>query len=226
MNFVNNWTTQLTAALAASETTVPIPAGALGLLPDGEYMLTLSSSQSPADAASVEIVAVRVMFGGASMVRAQEGTTASDWPAGTFLYCAVTAGTLNQLSALIGSGGAIRSPINMAFDFVVSLANQSTTWSLLVGAPQPFTINFPSPPEGAQAWRLEILILNFGPDDSNCSLASESAPIRNVAGGVLVASASSITRYDMLALGGAWFVVNRTVFAATVATGDNDQGQV
>ena len=229
MNFVNNWLTQLTAGLSAVDTNLPITAESLALLPDGEYILTLSSSLNPIDAAPAEIVSVRVLFGGVSIVRAQEGTTAQDWPSGTFVYCAVTAGTLNKLSALIGTGGAIRSPISLAIEFVVSLEYQSMSWSLVSGLPQPFAITFPAPPEGAQAFRLEILMLNFAPGDSNCYLSAESAPVVNVADGVLVAAGASITRYDMLGLGGAWFVLSRTTSAVSASGGSGggaDSGTV
>lgn len=87
MAYVNNYSELV--ELAPGVTTLALA------LPDGSYRLTLS------DAAGTrwEIVDAVVASGTATLTRAQEGTTEQDWPAGSLIYCAVTAGQLNDLLA-------------------------------------------------------------------------------------------------------------------------------
>lgn len=163
MNFVNNWLTQLTAGLAADASNLPITPEALALLPNGDYLLTLSSSLNPAEAAPVEIVAVQVLDGVATVTRGQEGTGPRAWLVGAFIYCAVTAGTINKLAALLGSssgsGGAIVSPLTYDFNLAITLAQQSFTWSMSGGSATPYVITLPPSPMD-YAVRLEIMMLN------------------------------------------------------------------
>ena len=75
-------------------------------LPDGEYRLTLTN----ADGNAWEIVDAVVASGSATLTRALEGTTSQAWPVGSSIYCAVTAGQLNDLLARINEleqGGAL-----------------------------------------------------------------------------------------------------------------------
>lgn len=85
MAYVNNYSELV--ELAPGVTTLALA------LPDGSYRLTLS------DAAGTrwEIVDAVVASGTATLTRAQEGTTEQDWPTGSLIYCAVTAGQLNDL---------------------------------------------------------------------------------------------------------------------------------
>lgn len=55
------------------------------------------------------------------------------------------------------------------------------------------------------------------------SLAGDSAPVVNLAGGVMVADGMSFTQYDMLGSSGAWFVANRRVYTIVLNAG-NDSG--
>lgn len=98
MQFINNWSRAVTLAPGVT---------ALALdLPDGEFRLTLADSQfSPT---RWEIVSAQLVGGTAALTRAQEGTTDQDWPSGSVIYCAITAGELNDLFARLASAeGAI-----------------------------------------------------------------------------------------------------------------------
>ena len=89
MRYVNNYREAI--ELAAGATTAALS------LPDGDYRLTLTS----ADGDRWEIVDASVVAGVATLVRAREGTMDQDWPAGSSIYCDVTAGQLNDLLARI-----------------------------------------------------------------------------------------------------------------------------
>lgn len=213
MNFVNNWLTQLTAGIAADATSLQIPGEALALLPNGEYVLTLSGSLNAVDAAPVEIVSVQVSGGGTVMVRAQEGTAARDWPAGAYVYCAMTAGTANKLAALLGagsgSGGPFRSPIFTDNHLVVSLDQPSIAWSIFTDSSNPYLITFPPSPADIGV-RLEVLLINDGSGEQTIPFGPGSAYVA-LPGGALVAAGNTITQYDLLGVNGAYFVVNRLV---------------
>lgn len=115
MRYVNNWITQLSADFGAAATAVPLPSVALGRLAPGEYLLTLVNSANPTEQTSWEILKVTVASGVATAVRGQEGTQPQAWALGALIYCAVTAGAMNQLMvsmadllrrvALLESGG-------------------------------------------------------------------------------------------------------------------------
>lgn len=214
MNFVNNWLTQLKAGLSVDGTTLPISEASWASLADGDYLLTLCASLDPAEAAPVEIISVKIEYTFPTVLRGQEGTTARDWPTGSFIYCAITAGTANKLAALLGSapGAAVRSPMNLDVQLVVSLDNQSVFWQMVSGSPMPFQITFPQTPMGPAGYRLEILMLNTVQQDADCFLATGSAQVLNVTDAKLVAAGASITRYEMLGFSGLWIVVNRTAY--------------
>ncbi|TLX54860.1 hypothetical protein DN824_20470 [Stutzerimonas nosocomialis] len=91
MNFVNNWSRDITLAAGAT---------ALALdLPDGEYRLTIS------DGSRWEIVGATVTEGQAQLTRGLEGTDEQDWPDGSLIYCSITAGLLEQFAE--GGGGGV-----------------------------------------------------------------------------------------------------------------------
>lgn len=89
MAYINNYRELI--ELAQGATTVVLS------LPDGEYRLTLTNAEGNA----WEIVDATVASGSATLTRALEGTTSQAWPAGSSIYCAVTAGQLNALVARI-----------------------------------------------------------------------------------------------------------------------------
>lgn len=89
MRYVNNYREAIELAAGATNAALS--------LPDGEYRLTLTSAEGD----RWEIVDAVVTAGAATLTRAQEGTADQDWPAGSSIYCAVTAGQLNDLLAHI-----------------------------------------------------------------------------------------------------------------------------
>lgn len=89
MAYINNYRELI--ELAQGATTAALS------LPDGEYRLTLTN----ADGNAWEIVDATVAGGTATLVRGLEGTADQAWPAGSSIYCAVTAGQLNALAARI-----------------------------------------------------------------------------------------------------------------------------
>lgn len=87
MNFINNWRRAI--ALPAGVTVLDLD------LPDGNYRLTVADSDVPP--ARYEIVQAVVAGGVASLIRGQEGTDDQEWPAGSVIICAVTAGIVDEL---------------------------------------------------------------------------------------------------------------------------------
>lgn len=90
-DYVNNYLEPVTLAMGVTSLD-------LGL-PDGEYLLTLTDSQSAPT--RWEIVQAVVVSGTATLTRAQEGTADQMWPAGSVIYCTLTAGGI----AALGGGG-------------------------------------------------------------------------------------------------------------------------
>lgn len=103
MRYVNNWLTQTTAGLGPADTALPLSPAAISRLPAGEYLLTLVNSASPVAQTDWEVVRVTVANGGATAVRGQEGSAPQVWPAGSLIYCSLTAGFINDLVAQVVS---------------------------------------------------------------------------------------------------------------------------
>lgn len=100
MNYVNNWLREIT--LEQGATSCPLD------LPDGDYRLTLADAA--AGATRWEIVDAVVVAGSATLTRAVEGTTDQNWPAGSVIYCSLTAATLADIAAP-GVGGVTVSEV-------------------------------------------------------------------------------------------------------------------
>ncbi|UQY33827.1 hypothetical protein K8U54_19245 [Pseudomonas fulva] len=108
MKFVNNWMRPVT--LAAGVTALDLD------LADGEYRLTLADDA--AAATRWEVVQANVVGGSATLQRAQEGTTDQDWPEGSVIYNAITAGWLTGIDTRVtdleqsggGGGGPVVTP--------------------------------------------------------------------------------------------------------------------
>ncbi|ALY90863.1 TPA: hypothetical protein ACRNCK_004113 [Pseudomonas aeruginosa] len=111
--WINNWKTTLSAGLSPGATSLTVPDAAAALLPlsGGSWvLLTLTDDAG----AQHEVVKATARAGGAVTIeRAQEGTADGNWPAGTAIYAAVTAGDLMMLQARIqalesgASGGTL-----------------------------------------------------------------------------------------------------------------------
>jgi hypothetical protein len=87
MNFINNYRASITLPLAATSLALA--------LPNGSYRLTITDSDS--SPTRWEIVDAVVVGGTATLTRAREATAAQDWPAGSVIYCPLTAGLLTSL---------------------------------------------------------------------------------------------------------------------------------
>lgn len=101
MNFINNWLREITLEQGAES--CPLD------LPSGDYRLTLADAAS--GATRWEIVDAVVLGGAATLVRAREGTADQEWPAGSVIYCDVTAETLASMAS--GGGGTDDTLVEM-----------------------------------------------------------------------------------------------------------------
>lgn len=110
--FANNFFARLTGGLAAGGAVLPISTEAAAKLPMGagdHYLLTLVGTLDPSQQTVVEIVKATPGAGGSIAIeRAQESTGAASWPADTWVFCSMTAGTLGGfLGALATQSAAI-----------------------------------------------------------------------------------------------------------------------
>ena len=87
MKFVNNWQRPITLAAGAATAALD--------LPDGTYRLTLSD----AGRSRIEIIDAVVAAGVGALSRGLEGTADQEWPAGSVIYSALTAGQVAILAA-------------------------------------------------------------------------------------------------------------------------------
>jgi hypothetical protein len=93
--YLNNWVTQLTAAITAEDELLPLGSAADLLQFENQYYLTLTESLDPLAGAPYEIIMIQAGGAQFSAVRGAEDTTARAWPAGTFVYMSLTAGVLS-----------------------------------------------------------------------------------------------------------------------------------
>lgn len=87
MKHVNNWQRPITLAAGAATAALD--------LPDGTYRLTLSD----AGRSRIEIIDAVVAAGVGALSRGLEGTADQEWPAGSVVYSALTAGQVAILAA-------------------------------------------------------------------------------------------------------------------------------
>ena len=103
--FINNYETKLTVQATAAATSITV-ANAAGLsLAAGEvYRMTIQN----ADASLYELVDVIAISGTTlTITRAQEGTTAQVWPAGSLVLIGVTAEQMAQIGYISAALTAI-----------------------------------------------------------------------------------------------------------------------
>lgn len=147
---LNNWTTILAGAVLADDLALTIDpdkaALLIGLGSGDHYTITAVETLGPAEI-SREIIKVTGALGGVLTVeRAQEGTSARAWPAGTALEMRLTAGVLDALIPSPSSGGAFgtpRLPINSTvcpFDMIVG---GNTSYSSSYIYLMPFELAYP-----------------------------------------------------------------------------------
>lgn len=102
--FVNNWSAELLAPVAASSDQIDIPAAAASLLPEigPGRVCTITISESSSGEGPHEIVRVVAVDGGQiTVARAQEGTAAADWPAGSIASVRLTAAAFEMIASEI-----------------------------------------------------------------------------------------------------------------------------
>lgn len=87
MQHINNWQRPITLAAGAATAALD--------LPDGTYRLTLSD----AGRSRIEIIDAVVAAGVGALSRGLEGTADQEWPAGSVVYSALTAGQVAILAA-------------------------------------------------------------------------------------------------------------------------------
>lgn len=112
MRFLNFFIAELAAPLTAAADELPINEAALARfdLTGGEhYVLVLVGSLNPMEQGSGEVVHLRDLGAGPRLLRGQEGSVAREWPAGAYVYCAVTAGVLNSMMPTPSPSGAYLS---------------------------------------------------------------------------------------------------------------------
>lgn len=97
--YVNNWRTALTAQALAGDGTMTVPAADAALISNASaedfYLLTLEDDQDNREI--VRVTAANGVTGEMTVMRAQEGFSARDWPSGTLIEMRVTAQTLRDL---------------------------------------------------------------------------------------------------------------------------------
>ncbi|MDF3931404.1 hypothetical protein [Pseudomonas citronellolis] len=92
--YINNWIGKLTGPLLAGGAELPVAQALLDRLDlsgDGVYTLTLVATLDPLQQTLVEVVTITAE----GLARGEEGTTAQDWPADTYVYAGVTSGILS-----------------------------------------------------------------------------------------------------------------------------------
>lgn len=226
MQFINNWIYQLTADWSATATDLPVSGDAKGRLGDGAYLLTLVNSADATEQTTWEIVGVLAEDGVYTVSRAQEGTAAQAWPAGTIIYSGLTAGTMTQISSLMGDlssrvgaleegggGGGDTGPLiairgRLVMDPLLDLGRDwaSTTW--LVDDTQTFTVKFAQGVAG-NTLQLRLILVN----QSTATVTPALDEARATFSGTLEVPAMSLAIYDLFTLGGFWFVIDRQTMA-------------
>jgi hypothetical protein len=117
MNFINNW--QRPIVLPIDAVSAPLD------LPDGTFRLTVTDSLSLPT--RWEVLTATVATGVASIARGAEATAAQEWPDGSAIYCAITAGVLGdlaqQLASSVSSINALTATVSALASRVSALEN-------------------------------------------------------------------------------------------------------
>jgi hypothetical protein len=186
----NNASTTVSGSITAVSTTVALAAGTGVLFPNptgGDYYVATFYDQ--ATKTQNEIVHVTAMSGDiATIVRAQEGTTAQAWNAGDIFANLVTAGTLRNF-VQSGAGPAPTSIVYVGTDV-------STTPGLIVCNTTPVPANY------AVGMLFNILVKNTNPGpvqlqfNGKAAVAATRTDGSAMVGGNLIASEEMIFVYN------------------------------
>ena len=93
MDFINNWQRPIVLPIDAVSAAIE--------LPDGTFRLTVTDSLS--SPTRWEVLTATVASGVASLARGAESTSAQEWPDGSAIYCAITAGVLGDFTQELAS---------------------------------------------------------------------------------------------------------------------------
>ncbi|MBV2132057.1 collagen-like protein [Pseudomonas sp. MAP12] len=110
LQWINNWSTALVSAIGAADTAISVDPNAAARLAglDGStyYLPTLIGYDALGIESLWEIIKISAAAGGTlTVARAQEGTTAQAWPAGTRLELRLTAGAVTTIRDTPGAAG-------------------------------------------------------------------------------------------------------------------------
>lgn len=162
--FKNGFVTKLTADMSASAYQISLDSAAANKLtfPDRDndfYILTLSDSLDVTKQSAIEVVSVA---SGLFINRAQEGTSARSWPAGTFVYMSITAGWLEQVGGggtdAGGGAGITYADMGTYFnDASFTVPNGGNLFETQIRG--PLTVNF-AKTEGMSAYEVLLIVEN------------------------------------------------------------------
>jgi hypothetical protein len=184
MNFINNYSQAVT--LAAGATSLALS------LPDGEYRLTLTDSESAST--RWEIVGAVVVTGTATLQRGIEGTTDQTWPEGSVIYSALTAGLMQIIfERLLPAGGTTGQLLSKLSD-----TDFDAQW-----------IDDPSLPSFSGALSGRLFVAYVDSDDSQ-----RKAAVIDLATGTIEPSAPWMTAYTGAAIGAADYNQGNSLLAA------------
>jgi len=102
VRFSNNFSTLLAGSISSSSTTIPLQ-GVVGfptLGPDDRTYLTIDSGGSPPTIEVVKVTAVNLATSEVTVVRGQDGTSASAFSSGAVVELRLTAALLNDAAAV------------------------------------------------------------------------------------------------------------------------------
>lgn len=138
--FINNWAATLAAPAASADLQMTLNRSLPELAAGDTYLLTLIGQDTSGSEIAWEIIKVNGTAAGIiSVERAQEGTPALDWPAGSRLELRLTAGYLNDLQASMAALStrlaALEIPANALTDSAGQLLTDTTGNTLTLGVP-------------------------------------------------------------------------------------------
>lgn len=136
--FINNWAATLAAPAASADRQMTLNRALPELAAGDTYRLTLIGQDASGNETAWEIIQTSgATTGSLTVERAQEGTPALDWPAGSRVELRLTAGYLNDLqdtmAALSTRLAALEIPANALTDSAGQLLTDTTGNTLTLG---------------------------------------------------------------------------------------------
>lgn len=227
--FTNNAETTLYSTLLIAEVSAEIPSGDAALFPDPSaniqyFMATLS------DATDVEHVRVTVVTTGApadtfTIVRAQEGSVAKEWPAGTKVQLRNTAAILQECSRYAAEIQSFETALGSGIN-AYNVSPETGLCGKLTLNDTNVTINLPASYDlpGADKLRLTILVQQGAGGSLTADWASSDGGTLYSPGGAfptLTATADAIDVFTWVTIDGGvnWYLESYTQDLAAVSGG-------